>query len=66
MQATQLTINKNNRAAYRIETHMGEFTLVRSTARPNVLYPVNSRLEHCTVSGYRHFVERGGKLVGVK
>jgi len=66
MQATQLTVDKRNRAAYRIETHAGEFTLVRSVARPGVLYPVNAKLEHCKVSGYRYFVERGGKLVGVK
>lgn len=66
MEAIQLTKDKAKRAAYRVRTERGEFILVRSTLRPEVLYPVNDRLEPCRVQGYRMFTDRGGELRGVR
>jgi hypothetical protein len=65
MRPTKLKTAERN-GVRRVLTHLGEFTLVPAATRPGVFYPLNARLEHCRVSGYRYFVERDGELRGVR
>lgn len=58
-------VRMRGRVGYRVTWNGEDYSLVRSTARPERLYALNSKLEHSTVAGFKWFSDAGGQLRGL-
>lgn len=59
-------VHGNGRVGYRATFDGREFALVRSTARPERLYPVDEKLESTELAGFKWFTDVNGELRGVR